>query len=85
MGTEEELLASLKQISLGEWATKRDALPERFEQALREAVKKLEPEAVAVSLSPPAMVRSEEELRAWIERVEREIREALKKGPVILR
>lgn len=86
VGTEKELLESLEEISLEEWSTRRDALPERFKKALEEAQKRLEPEALPVILpSPPATLHSDEELRAWLEEVERKLREALKKGPVIVR
>ena len=83
VGTEQELLASLAGISLESWATRRDALPQRFTKALEEAAKLLEPKAVRVSL-PSATIRKEEELRAWLDQVEAKLREQLGKGPVIV-
>ena len=83
VGTEQELLASLADISLESWATRRDALPQRFTRALEEAAKLLEPKAVRVSL-PSAMIRKEEELCAWLDEVEAKLREQLGKGPVIV-
>jgi len=86
LGTEEELLDSLDEISLEEWATRRDALPVRFKKVLEEAQKRLEPKAVQVILpSPPITLRDEEELLRWIREIEVKLREALKKGPVIVR
>jgi len=86
VGTEGELLNSLEEVSLEEWGTRRDALPERFKKALQEAQRKLEPEAVTVTLPPPpTTLRDEEELRRWIREIEAKLREALKRGPVIVR
>ena len=86
MGTEEELLRSLDEISLEEWATRRDALPERFKKALEEAQRRLEPEAAQVTLpSPPMTLHNEGELLRWIREIETQLREALKRGPVIVR
>lgn len=86
VGTEKELLESLEEISLEAWATRTDALPERFKRALAEAQRQSEPKAMMVELPPPPeTLRSEEELRAWLEEVERKLREAIKKGPVIIR
>jgi hypothetical protein len=83
VGTEQELLTSLAEISLEAWATRRDALPQRFTRALEEAAKLLEPKAVRVSL-PSATIRNEEQLRTWLDQVEARLREQLGKGPVIV-
>jgi hypothetical protein len=83
VGTEAELLDSLEEISLEDWATRRDALSQRFQNALTEAAKLLEPQAIRVDL-PSATLHSEEELRDWIQQVEKRLREELKKGPIII-
>jgi hypothetical protein len=83
VGTELELLESLAEISLESWATRRDALPQRFTRVLEEAAKLLEPKAARVAL-PSATIRSEEELRAWLDLVEAKLREQLGQGPVIV-
>lgn len=83
VGTEQELLASLSDISLDSWGTRRDAVPQRFTKALEEAARLLEPKAVRVML-PSATIRSEEELRAWLNQVEAKLREQLGMGPVIV-
>ena len=83
VGTEAELLDSLEAISLEDWATRRDALSQRFQNVRTEAAKLLEPEAVPVDL-PPATLHNEEELRDWIQQVEKRLRNKLKNGPIII-
>ncbi|MEE9230324.1 MAG: hypothetical protein V3U86_06430 [Acidobacteriota bacterium] len=83
VSTEAELLTSLGRISLEEWATRQDALPKRFANALEEAAKLLEPEAVRVTL-PSATLKDENDLKAWLGKAEDLVRAQLKKGPVIL-
>ena len=83
VGTEQDLLASLAEISLESWTTRRDAVPQRFANALTEAAKLLVPKAVRVTL-PSATLSNEQELRAWLDEVERKLREQLGKGPVIV-
>ncbi len=83
VGNELELLASLTEIPLDSWATRRDALPQRFARALEEAAKLLEPKAVRVTL-PSATLRDEEELRTWLAQADARIRGQLRKGPVIV-
>lgn len=83
VGTEEELLDSLEKTSLEDWATRRDALLQRFENARTAATKLLEPEAIHVTL-PSATLHNEEELQAWVQQVEASLRDRLKQGPVII-
>ena len=83
VGTEQELLASFGEITLDSWATRRDALPQRFANALDEAVRLLEPKAVRVAL-PSATIHDDLELRAWLDQVETTLRDKLNDGPVIV-
>jgi hypothetical protein len=83
IGTEQDLLESLSEISLDSWATRRDALPQRFAKALEEAAQLLEPKAVRVTL-PSATIHDGEELDNWLKKVEATLREKLDKGPVIV-
>lgn len=81
VGTETELVASLNDTSMEMWQARRDALRQRFQNAQREAAKLIEPKVVYVSL-PPATIRSEAELEAWLGVVRKEIKEKLQNGPV---
>jgi hypothetical protein len=82
-GTEAELLACLNERSLSQWNTLQDALPQRFQNALTEAAKLLEPKAARVPL-PHATIKNATELDAWVDEVKQEVLKRLTEGPVIL-
>jgi hypothetical protein len=81
VGTEAEVIASLEAMSLEMWQAQCDALPQRFQKALRDAAKLLEPKVVYVTL-PSATIHSDAELDAWLAQVKDRIQEKLKDGPV---
>jgi hypothetical protein len=81
VGTEAEVIGSLKAMSLEMWQANCDALPQRFQKAQREAAKLIEPKVVYVTL-PSATIHNDAELKAWLAKVEQEIQEKLKNGPV---
>jgi hypothetical protein len=81
VGTEEEVNASLEAMSLEMWQARCDALPQRFQKAQREAAKLIEPKVVYVML-PSATIHNDAELQAWLAKVEEELKERLKDGPV---
>ena len=83
VGTTDEVLATLGESKLQEWATLRDAIPSRFAQALAAAAKLLEPKAQQVKL-PSRTIKSESDLKAWLASVEATIRARLTEGPVIV-
>jgi hypothetical protein len=81
VGTETEVIASLEAISLEMWEANRDALPQRFQNAQREAAKLLEPKVVYVTL-PSATIHNDTELQTWLAQVRKQVQEKLKDGPV---
>jgi hypothetical protein len=83
VGNEADLLRSLDQISLDNWRTRLDALPQRFEKARLAAAQLLEPKAVRLTL-PAATLKNEEEADEWLRGVRAEILNKLKEGPVIV-
>jgi len=83
VGTTDEVLSSLGETKLQEWATLSDAIPTRFSQALAEAAKRLEPKAQQIKL-PGGTIKNEDDLKAWMNLVEDHIRARLKDGPVIV-
>ena len=81
VGTEAEVIASLEAMSLEMWQARCDALPQRFQKAQRDAAKLIEPKVVYVTL-PSATIHSDAELKAWLAKVEQQIKERMKDGPV---
>lgn len=78
-----DILGALRLRNLADRRNLVDAVPQRFAQALEEAMKLLEPKAQRVTL-PGATIRNGEELEEWIRSARDLISESLKSGPVIL-
>jgi hypothetical protein len=83
VGSTDEVLKTLQQSKLREWRNLCDAIPTRFSQALQAAAKLLEPKVQPVRLIG-ATIRTEDDLQSWLAATEKEIREKLKDGPVML-
>jgi hypothetical protein len=83
IASSDDLLSSLRESSLANRRNLVYALPGRFSQALEEAIKSLQPEAVRIPLLS-VVVHSEQELDAWLKDVKTRAMEQLKKGPAIL-
>ena len=82
-GTQEEVLESLGRISLDAWRTRTAALPQLFAQAKVEAYRLVEPKIRHLKLGS-ATLRTSEEVRAWIEKTERELLEQIRQGPIAI-
>jgi transposase-like protein len=82
-GTEEEILAALRESPLADRRNLLDAVPQRFSRAIEEASRLLEPKAQKVFL-PGATIRNGAELSTWLDGVRAQVEEKLKDGPVIL-
>lgn len=83
VGTTEQILGTLHKIGLSELGAIGHALPTRFNNALEEAAKLLEPKAQTVKLAKTT-IKSDDNLVSWLTDTEQRIREKLKSGPVIL-
>ena len=83
VGCIEEVLKTLQATKLKEWKNLCDAIPTRFSQALAAAAMLLEPKAQHVKL-PSGTIKGDDDLKSWLILAEEQIREGLKKGPVIL-
>jgi len=83
VGSEDDLIRSLEQTPLSAWKTKADALIQQFARAAITAAKLLEPKTQRITL-PSGTLRNDDELKAWLDEVEKQIREKLKDGPVIV-
>ncbi len=82
-GTQSEVLESLGRISLDDWRTRTAALPQLFAQAKVEAHRLVEPKIRHLKLES-ATLRTSEEVRAWIEKTERELLEQIRQGPIAI-
>jgi hypothetical protein len=83
VGSEADLIRTLEQTPLPAWQTRTDALIQQFARAAIAAAKLLEPKVQRITL-PSATLKNDGELKAWLDEVERRIREKLKDGPVIV-
>jgi hypothetical protein len=84
VGTREDLIATLRKQSIKSWKDEIDALPCRFDRAREMAAKELEPAAQTVNI-PRRTLKSEGEIEVWIKEVAEQLREAISKGPVVIR
>lgn len=84
VGTEDKLLAALDSTPLSAWENRIAALPARFEKALLQAAKILEPEVVKV-IPKSTTLRCEAEVDAYLGELRSEIMDHIQKNkPVIL-
>ena len=81
--TEDDILDVLRENSIPNRRTQIEALPQRFQKALEEAAKLLEPKAIRVSL-PSATIKTETDLEEWIEEVRTRVKKQLEDGPAII-
>ena len=82
-GTAEQLQDALDECDLDHWASKAQALPNRFEATRHAAVQLLKPNVVHVTL-PKRTLNDEAELQAWLAEVQTLLQTKLQQGPVAL-
>lgn len=88
VATDDELRRTLDARPLSAWQADTDAVGERAARALNEAAARVAeraggPRPVTVHLHRGSLA-DEAAVKAWLEETERQLREALKKGPVII-
>jgi hypothetical protein len=83
IGTDDEILATLRTRTLADRLNFFDAVPQRFSRALDEATRLLEPKAQRMVL-PGATIHDAAELDQWLADARNQVEEKLKVGPVIL-
>lgn len=81
VGTTEQVLDSLDRISLDNWEARIDALPQRFDNALSDAAKAVEPDTVRVRLAS-RVLRSEDDVEEWLDEAREQLYTAIEDGPV---
>ncbi|RLI52846.1 MAG: hypothetical protein DRP09_17085, partial [Candidatus Thorarchaeota archaeon] len=65
------------------WKTKTDALPQQFARAAVAAARLLEPKAQRVHLASGTL-KTEQDVKAWLTRTEKDLLEKIKNGPVVV-
>ena len=83
VANEAGLLDALDRRPLRGWEELAAALPTRFSGARTAAARELEPKTQTVALRSD-MLRSEADVKAWLERTEAELLEKLANGPVVI-
>jgi hypothetical protein len=81
--TSGKLLDALRMTPPGQWESQSDALQARLLKARDKAARLMEPTAVRVT-PPPATIRTEAELEAYLSDLRAKIQAQLAKGPVVL-
>jgi hypothetical protein len=81
VGTTKALLDTLDNSPLDGWRTRKDALSQRFDDALSDAVRELEPDTTRVNLDS-RVLKSEEDVEDWLAEVREALLNHLEDGPV---
>lgn len=80
----DDILTTLDNLPLAMFSDQVAAMPSRFDQVLLKAAELLEPEVKVIQV-PSRMLRTEDDVNAWVNDVKEQLKSALKKGPVIIR
>lgn len=83
VGSDEALIRAMDSQSLGARASEADAVSGRVQRALEMAARQQEPKLHAVAVER-ATLRTEAEVRAWLERQEALLTAEVKNGPVLI-
>ena len=81
--TTDEVIESLEDCALEQWADRTVALQSKFESAREEAAILLMPKAVRANL-PKRTLETEADIQQWLDDAEKELKEKLAQGPVIV-
>jgi hypothetical protein len=84
IGARSELIKELDQHSIQSWNDRTDALAGRFARAREMAAKELEPKIQIIDI-PRQTIRTEADIEAWLQELKKQLKAALKKGPIVIR
>jgi hypothetical protein len=82
--TSEAVLRTLDANPLSALKDRIAALPARYDQVVLNAAKLVEPEAQEIQL-PRRMLKSKEDVDAWVDEVKQKLSSALEKGPIVIK
>jgi hypothetical protein len=83
VASDEDLLGALDLASLQSWKDRTDALEGRFANAATKAARLLEPKVQRVHLSSGTL-KTEADVRAWLDEQEESLLNQLKNGPIVI-
>ncbi|WP_310877579.1 BREX system P-loop protein BrxC [Priestia megaterium] len=83
VGTLDGLLSSLSKYPISTWVDRIDALSIRFNRLQELIAKEFEPRVQTISL-PRRTLQSEEDIQAWIKDIEKQLTNAINKGPIVV-
>ena len=83
VGSDDELLKALDATPLSAWAERRQAIPAKVAAARAAAAKKLEPKSVTVT-APPAHLRTEAEVDAYLAELRERLLQHIANGETII-
>jgi hypothetical protein len=79
-----DVLATLDSCPLPMFTDRVAAMPGRFDGVVRAAAELLEPEAQFIQV-PRRMLKTDEEIDAWLAEVQQQLKTALQQGPIVIR
>ena len=77
----DSVIESLEKASIGQWNDRTESLNAKFDSARMEAVQLLQPKIQQISL-PKSIFETEDDVKAWLQKVESKILAKLSDGPV---
>jgi len=83
IGDDSKLVQSLEETPLPNWKTKIDALPQQLSNATLGAAKLLEPKTKNIKLTSGTL-KTETDVKNWINKTEQELLEKLEDGPIVI-
>ncbi|MGB5987887.1 MAG: hypothetical protein WBG37_21460, partial [Desulfobacterales bacterium] len=83
VATTDDVIVTLKQVSISALGDRMAALPSRFDAVLVGAAELMESEAQFVKL-PSCTIKTEEDIDGWLKDARTQIQNALQLGPVII-
>ena len=78
-----DVLTTLERCNLSMFADRVAAMPARFDNVAREAAELCEPQTQFIQL-PRRMLKTGEDISAWLEEVEQQLKTALENGPIMI-
>lgn len=84
IGNREELIKALGHHPINVWNDRIDALSGRFARAMELVAKAIEPETQTVDI-PRRILKTDKDIDEWLQEVKEHLKNALIKGPIVIR